>query len=269
MAKTNIKHSLQKNRRAHGWTVLIFICGTLFPPLAVAARFGIGGDFWLNLLLTICGYIPGHIHNFFIQNIRNNKTHTRTPKWAVRYGLVNTKKMQRNKKRSEWAHRYNGQNPDSNYEEQELEEGQVPDRPQAAAAEPGTQPAELWRAEEEGYYGQRNESSGSVESGRGRWHYPANFEDAEEVEKKSKSGKQDRWARTEDARNNVDDGKKRRKKKSSSRRTTTDDASSYRESIPEGPEDATGGSYGGSRGGAPPPVPESGRGGESNLAHEF
>lgn len=27
--------------------------------VAVAARFGIGGDFWLNLLLTICGYIPG------------------------------------------------------------------------------------------------------------------------------------------------------------------------------------------------------------------
>jgi uncharacterized membrane protein YqaE (UPF0057 family) len=27
--------------------------------LAVAARFGIGKDFWLNLLLTVCGYIPG------------------------------------------------------------------------------------------------------------------------------------------------------------------------------------------------------------------
>lgn len=29
----------------------------LFP--AVAARFGIGGDFWLNLVLTLAGYIPG------------------------------------------------------------------------------------------------------------------------------------------------------------------------------------------------------------------
>jgi uncharacterized membrane protein YqaE (UPF0057 family) len=26
---------------------------------AVAARFGIGGDFWLNLFLTLAGYIPG------------------------------------------------------------------------------------------------------------------------------------------------------------------------------------------------------------------
>lgn len=68
-------------RRHHGYAVLLFIMGTLFPPLgelplprpfpppkptltptpsaAVAARFGIGKDFWLNLLLTICGYIPG------------------------------------------------------------------------------------------------------------------------------------------------------------------------------------------------------------------
>ena len=27
--------------------------------VAVAARFGIGRDFFLNLVLTICGYIPG------------------------------------------------------------------------------------------------------------------------------------------------------------------------------------------------------------------
>lgn len=65
-------------KRHHGYSVVLFIFGTLFPPLgeccepfqmngtsyigddlAVAARFGIGGDFWLNLLLTICGYIPG------------------------------------------------------------------------------------------------------------------------------------------------------------------------------------------------------------------
>lgn len=64
-------------RRYHGYAVILFIMGTLFPPLgkyyhllqmlkpshtlslAVAARFGIGKDFWLNLLLTVCGYIPG------------------------------------------------------------------------------------------------------------------------------------------------------------------------------------------------------------------
>lgn len=33
---------------------------------AVAARFGIGKDFWLNLLLTICGYIPGMLIMFVL-----------------------------------------------------------------------------------------------------------------------------------------------------------------------------------------------------------
>ena len=72
-------------RRHHGYLVLIFIIGTLFPPLgktslaaqrfkfvkllqAVAARFGIGKDFWINLLLTVCGYIPGTTLIYFILN---------------------------------------------------------------------------------------------------------------------------------------------------------------------------------------------------------
>lgn len=65
-------------KKWHAYSVLLFILGSLLPPLgmytylinsftfsylsstiAVAARFGIGVDFWLNLLLTICGYIPG------------------------------------------------------------------------------------------------------------------------------------------------------------------------------------------------------------------
>lgn len=70
---------LPKTRGHHWYAVLLFIMGTLFPPLgacpsyapceqrslallpAVAARFGIGKDFWLNLLLTIAGYIPGRL----------------------------------------------------------------------------------------------------------------------------------------------------------------------------------------------------------------
>jgi uncharacterized membrane protein YqaE (UPF0057 family) len=34
-----------------------FTLTNLLP--AVAARFGIGSDFWLNLFLTLAGYIPG------------------------------------------------------------------------------------------------------------------------------------------------------------------------------------------------------------------
>lgn len=62
-------------KRHHGYAVLLFILGTLLPPLgqslvvtavvvltspaAVAARFGIGTDFWINVVLTLCGYVPG------------------------------------------------------------------------------------------------------------------------------------------------------------------------------------------------------------------
>ena len=100
---------IAQKRKSHGWTAVIWIIGTLLPPLgtfltfaghpeltfkyvqctplvAVAARFGIGRDFWINLPLTIAGYIPGssfrrcyrlathadpsyegHVHNFYVQ----------------------------------------------------------------------------------------------------------------------------------------------------------------------------------------------------------
>lgn len=37
------------------------ILGFLLPPLAVAVRFGIGRDFFINCVCTLCGYIPGHV----------------------------------------------------------------------------------------------------------------------------------------------------------------------------------------------------------------
>lgn len=85
------------------------VLGWLLPPLAVAVRFGIGKDFFINVICTICGYIPGHGHNFFIQNIRNNKHSNRTPKWATRYGLVEDYDKKRQKKRA-WTGRYKDQN---------------------------------------------------------------------------------------------------------------------------------------------------------------
>lgn len=276
--------SLNKNKKRHGWTAVIWIFGTLFPPLAVAARFGIGKDFWINLPLTIAGYIPGHVHNFYIQNIRNNKTHARTPKWAIRYGLVDTSKIERNARKSEWSHRYNDRDPANEYENRPVEDGQVPDTPRVppkkSSTSNGAEP--LWRPEDEGYYGEssnrrnsRNASNASLDSGSrstGRWRYPANFDDATEIEppRKSKSkskpssaGK-DRWARSEEARLAVaDDGSTRKKRRKSTSRTYTDESSSYR----EGPEDPFAGNYGGSSGTAA--APPASREGIDDLNHEF
>jgi uncharacterized membrane protein YqaE (UPF0057 family) len=38
----------------------------LLPPLGVFLQVGIGGAFWLNILLTLLGYLPGVIHAVWI-----------------------------------------------------------------------------------------------------------------------------------------------------------------------------------------------------------
>ncbi|KAI9446455.1 hypothetical protein H4582DRAFT_1804620 [Lactarius indigo] len=247
-----------KPKRHHGFGVVLFILGTLFPPLAVAARFGIGGDFWLNLVLTLAGYIPGHVHNFYIQNIRNNKNHRRTPKWAQRYGLVDTSTIKRKEKRSQWASRYDERLPNSTLDDQPLEEGQNPEASNVSLSSesaPSRRRAgngELWNAQEEQFYGQSN---GSGESRSHRWHYPANFDDAtaspalgSSAPKKKKKIKKDRFARTEDAYSITENTTRRKKKRTN--RTTVDDESTYSrgsESAAQVPEDPEGGQYGNSR----------------------
>ncbi|KIM65274.1 hypothetical protein SCLCIDRAFT_1212438 [Scleroderma citrinum Foug A] len=228
-AKSN-KPKAPKVKRYHWYAVVLFIMGTLFPPLAVAARFGIGKDFWLNLLLTICGYIPGHVHNFYVQNIRNNKNHQRTPKWAQRYGLVDTSTIKRHQKRSQWANRYQDRNPQSTLEGQPLEEGQV--QPSRSSTRNSRETAAngdgLWRPEDEAYYNQEGSPQASSESGGGRWRYPANFDDTLPVPgdaTKKKKKKKDRWARTEDA--YAAPSPKKKKKKSRSRPADGDIGSVY------------------------------------------
>jgi uncharacterized membrane protein YqaE (UPF0057 family) len=38
----------------------------LLPPVGVFFTVGLGGQFWLNILLTIFGYIPGIVHAVWI-----------------------------------------------------------------------------------------------------------------------------------------------------------------------------------------------------------
>lgn len=46
--------------------VIRIIIAILLPPLGVFLQVGLGGQFWLNILLTILGYIPGIIHAVYI-----------------------------------------------------------------------------------------------------------------------------------------------------------------------------------------------------------
>ncbi len=46
--------------------VVRLLCAILLPPLGVFLQVGLGLQFWLNILLTLLGYIPGIIHAIYI-----------------------------------------------------------------------------------------------------------------------------------------------------------------------------------------------------------
>jgi uncharacterized membrane protein YqaE (UPF0057 family) len=46
--------------------IIRLICAIFVPPLGVFLQVGLGRDFWINLLLTFLGYIPGIVHAVWI-----------------------------------------------------------------------------------------------------------------------------------------------------------------------------------------------------------
>ena len=47
------------------------VLSVLIPPLGVFLQVGFGLHFWLNILLTLIGYVPGLIHAIWIIAIRD------------------------------------------------------------------------------------------------------------------------------------------------------------------------------------------------------
>jgi uncharacterized membrane protein YqaE (UPF0057 family) len=46
--------------------IVRIILSILIPPLGVFLQVGLGGQFWLNVLLTLLGYFPGLIHAIYV-----------------------------------------------------------------------------------------------------------------------------------------------------------------------------------------------------------
>lgn len=42
------------------------VLAILLPPLGVLLQVGLGAQFWINILLTLLGYIPGIVHAVWI-----------------------------------------------------------------------------------------------------------------------------------------------------------------------------------------------------------
>lgn len=243
---------------------------------AVAARFGIGKDFWINVVLTICGYIPGmpilpwiahysftavlfrsrsqllhpgeysvvpieFLFSLYCKNIRNNKTHARTPKWVQNFGLVDVSEIKRKERKSRWSNRYNDRLPHSTLEGQPLEEGQEGRGSSVdLSTENGPQnraDGELWGSEDEQYYNPERKAGSSS----GRWQYPTNFKDVEPIEppkRTKKKEKKNRWERTNDAYSMTGEGstKKRKKKKKKDAETMSIATTESGETFPEAAE---------------------------------
>ena len=53
-------------RRKGFMDILRLIFSILLPPLGVFLQVGFGGQFLLNILLTLLGYVPGLIHSVWI-----------------------------------------------------------------------------------------------------------------------------------------------------------------------------------------------------------
>jgi uncharacterized membrane protein YqaE (UPF0057 family) len=53
-------------RTATGGDVIRILLAIVLPPLGVFLQVGLGLHFWLNILLTILGYVPGIIHAVWI-----------------------------------------------------------------------------------------------------------------------------------------------------------------------------------------------------------
>ena len=45
---------------------LRIVLAVVLPPLGVFFQVGLGGQFWLNVLLTVLGYVPGIVHAVWV-----------------------------------------------------------------------------------------------------------------------------------------------------------------------------------------------------------
>ena len=57
---------VKPDTRRYLMDLLRIIVAILLPPLGVFLQVGIGKQFWINVLLTILGYIPGIIHAVWV-----------------------------------------------------------------------------------------------------------------------------------------------------------------------------------------------------------
>lgn len=94
--------------------------------------------------------------SFYIQNIRNNTNRARTPKWAIKAGLVDNSERDRKARKNQWAKRFDERNAQSTLVGQSLEEGEEGEDYNPVAEDPEAVERRrnegLWNNDDEEYY---------------------------------------------------------------------------------------------------------------------
>lgn len=66
LAKMSIKDTKRAIEAGETASVGMYILAIFIPPLAVGLNSGVGKEFWIDLLLTIIGWLPGVIYAFIV-----------------------------------------------------------------------------------------------------------------------------------------------------------------------------------------------------------
>ncbi|KAF8954904.1 hypothetical protein BDZ97DRAFT_1862415 [Flammula alnicola] len=48
------------------WDVFLYLLAIILPPVSVFLKKGFKSEFWINICLTILGWIPGVIHAWYV-----------------------------------------------------------------------------------------------------------------------------------------------------------------------------------------------------------
>lgn len=57
---------MARRSEVEGFDVVRVILAILLPPLGVFLEVGLGKHFWINVLLTLLGYVPGIVHALYV-----------------------------------------------------------------------------------------------------------------------------------------------------------------------------------------------------------
>lgn len=62
----NRLHRLDRGSGVEAFDVVRVLAAILLPPLGVFLEVGLGKHFWINIVLTLFGFIPGIVHALYV-----------------------------------------------------------------------------------------------------------------------------------------------------------------------------------------------------------